>query len=1159
VSALARVALVARFEFLRQTRRPAFWIWLALMALHVGTNWWTIAFDEFYSSGRRHITSEFSQTAGILQLVVPIFYLFFTCIPAGTTILQDEEYRVGELLFTTSLRPREYVWGKFAGVMAASCAAILAHLLMRLFVDFVLPHPRNPHMVGAFHARNYFLPLFTFILPFVISMAAVAFALGEKTRRAAYSGLWASAVEVVGLLVIWAAPAEDMDPAWNRWLMWLDPMGYRYLWDRWHYTNLGADYYNNNPIPLEGSFIASRIAWVVFGFALVAWTGRHFARTSRGVARARSSSSPVAPAVVPRVVSAAHVTPPGLLKTTITIFLAELRALSQQTGLTLSIPSVLLLMAWEVEVRQSSLGLLPMVTSGWLAASSSDLLTIAMCLVLTFTIVDSVSRERTTRIATFHDALPFPTAGLLFGKYLANNAMMMLLGASALVTATLLVSPGSFELKPFLICWGLLVGPTVLAWSAFVLAIQAASGNRNLTYGITVGVLAISGWLLINRHMNWSLNWWLIATIQWTDLGAFELDIQSLLWNRFMVASSAFFFLALAVELHSRREGRRSYRITKMVPWAVVPLLAFVVLQYRVERSSNGPAVRALSRKYHQQHGSKWRAAPIPALEKLELDVELFPAERRFVSRGIFHLRNHRHTILSEIPLTAGVHWDEVSWTVNGREAALENQAQLIVVTPTQALAKGDRLRIGFTVSGRAPRGETEAGGGQVDFLTPSNISIGSFVPILAPMIGYDQQFEAMGLAPAERDRLAAELETASDKSRSAISVELPFLSSIRVTAPAEFVVNSVGTKVSDTVEGDRRTVLWNSESPVYAYNIAAARWSIRRGTNTTIYHHPEHTKNLEEIARALETAHRQYSEWFGELPWRELKLSEVSGAMVYAMGFPTNMVFSEQVGFVSESDPDSRGITFVVAHEVAHQWWGNRLLSARGPGNTVLIEGMANYVALLLVEQQSGKKTRIRMSESLERDYLRGRVADVERPLSKTSWLEPGGQDVIYNKGAMELWRLDAALGRENMLAGLREFLFRFEGRAEHPALDDLLTSLRARAPDVEAYDQLVASSFRELALPRYTISGVSREGSSLVFTVTNRGTGRIPITVAVERGERFSAQHREQRTTLILGPEQNEEVRLSSLPFEPERITVDPDVLVPQLDRKVARARIP
>jgi hypothetical protein len=79
----------------------------------------------------------------------------------------------------------------------------------------------------------------------------------------------------------------------------------------------------------------------------------------------------------------------------------------------------------------------------------------------------------------------------------------------------------------------------------------------------------------------------------------------------------------------------------------------------------------------------------------------------------------------------------------------------------------------------------------------------------------------------------------------------------------------------------------------------------------------------------------------------------------------------------------------------------------------------------------------------------------------------------------------------------------------------------------------------------------------------VENAGTGRFPVEVAAARGPRFddqgkiSPEYRDARTTIVLGAGESRLVRIRC-PFEPQRVVVDPDAHVLQLQRRAASAKV-
>jgi ABC-2 type transport system permease protein len=107
-----------------------------------------------------------------------------------------------------------------------------------------------------------------------------------------------------------------------------------------------------------------------------------------------------------------------------------------------------------------------------------------------------------------------------------------------------------------------------------------------------------------------------------------------------------------------------------------------------------------------------------------------------------------------------------------------------------------------------------------------------------------------------------------------------------------------------------------------------------------------------------------------------------------YAQAFAGTMPYSESIGFIANlNDSDDIDMVFyVVAHEMAHQWWALQVIGANMEGATLLSETLAQYSALMVMENEYGRDM-MRKFLSYEMDnYLRSRGAErvKERPVLK-------------------------------------------------------------------------------------------------------------------------------------------------------------------------------
>ena len=291
-----------------------------------------------------------------------------------------------------------------------------------------------------------------------------------------------------------------------------------------------------------------------------------------------------------------------------------------------------------------------------------------------------------------------------------------------------------------------------------------------------------------------------------------------------------------------------------------------------------------------------------------------------------------------------------------------------------------------------------------------------------------------------------------------------------------------------------------------------------------------------------------------------------VPGLATYAQGFPTNISFSEGVGFLTANTPEIHFAFEITAHEAAHQWWGNILSPGKGPGGNILAEGTAHFSTILLLEQVKGPAARIDFCKRIEANYTKNRRPDSERPLIKIDSSRNGDTTVTYDKGGWVFWMLLNQMGREPALHGFQSFITTYHGNPDHPVLQDFLEVMHKFAADATAFDQFAQQWFREVVLPEYRLHDPrkTREGDHWKVTVRleNAGTGTMPVEVAATHGTRFdktgqpAADYHEARTGATLGPGQSQDL-IITCPFEPESIIVDPDAKVLQLQRIAAQVK--
>jgi hypothetical protein len=252
--------------------------------------------------------------------------------------------------------------------------------------------------------------------------------------------------------------------------------------------------------------------------------------------------------------------------------------------------------------------------------------------------------------------------------------------------------------------------------------------------------------------------------------------------------------------------------------------------------------------------------------------------------------------------------------------------------------------------------------------------------------------------------------------------------------------------------ENGRSYFHYDTEVPEsFGVAVVSGRYAVRdeqwNGVRLRIYHHPEHTDNLDRVVHGLKASLEYFTEQFGPFPYREQSIVEVPPYSIFGSAHPGLIVFSETFFNSRAGEGDVNEPFYGTAHEVAHTWWAGMLGSAMVPGARFLSESLANYSAMLLTEKTFGPEMARRVYDEQMNRYLRGR-AEQSREVAV---LDVGGQPYIaYRKGALALHILRDHIGEARLNAALRRSIEKYGGIGPpFTTSRDLYAELRAVTPD--------------------------------------------------------------------------------------------------------------
>jgi hypothetical protein len=292
----------------------------------------------------------------------------------------------------------------------------------------------------------------------------------------------------------------------------------------------------------------------------------------------------------------------------------------------------------------------------------------------------------------------------------------------------------------------------------------------------------------------------------------------------------------------------------------------------------------------------------------------------------------------------------------------------------------------------------------------------------------------------------------------------------VKITAPGDQVVVTTGSLVQSLpVEGGRILHEFDAkETRDFAVELSPKyreKDSISGRTTIRTFYIPEHEASGEKVLHAAVKAFAYYEKVFGEYPYKELDIVEaplVGGAG--GVEFPglvtiSSMLYKndqeseeqDQLKLLMAGNPMFEELLeFVVAHEVAHQWW-NAVVGSNSKKYPFIDEAMANYSAVLYFEHTYGRKAAEKqMAMQMKINYQVHRmVGGSDQPVLLPASAFHGPLEyaaIVYGKGALYFDRLRSVMGDSAFFGTLRAYYNRFWFGIAGP--DDFTRIAKQQAP---------------------------------------------------------------------------------------------------------------
>ncbi len=1081
---------IAGFELRYQLKNPVFWVSIGIFFL-LGFG---LTASENVSIGTPGSVQENSPYAIALAMaLLSLFYLFVITSFVANAMVRDDTTGYGPIIRSTSVSKTDFVLGRFLGGLLI---ALIGYLAVPLGMGLGVMMPWvDPETVGPGGLMGYAWHYVILAVPNIFLASAFLFALATSLRSmmATYIGV---VIFVLGYLITTSilGPRPEYQDALAK----FEPLGTGALFEAARYWT-AADM-NSNLVPLSGNMLFNRILACVAAICMIAITTWRFSMAEPAPSKRRLRKLAKDEVVEAKAAAIAPLLNGGTVKpqhdgaSSLAQFFVRLRTEVMQV---LKSPGLIVLTG----LAMIQTGLILFFSENMYGTSSYPLTAniidnvrdgfqLFLLIVAIFYGGELVWRERDRKLNEIIDSTPVASWIMVLPKIIAIFLVLLIMNLGGMVTGVLFqLIKGAEQLGIDQYMAWFIIPTSIDAALIAILAVfvQVVSPNKYIGWGLMmvwfVGTIFLRNMgyqNLLYRYavgpqeplsdMNGSGGFWIgagWARLYWTCFAIFLMVIAHTLWPR-----------GTDVALKPRLKRMRHNLAGGPMILGGAAIAGMVASGMFINNN-----IKVLNLYRTSDEAEKWQAdyekrylkyenLPRPAVTFAKFVAEVFPQERRLDVTGTYTLRNDTASPISEVHIRQGaLETDFRSLELKGATLArFDKEFGYRVYRFTQPLQPGATTALNFQT--RILRAGFRNGAPATDV-----VENGTFVNNFdfAPIIGMSRAGSLQDRTKRRRQGLSPELRPArleDTKAQGKNYIGADWLQSdISVTTDADQTPIAPGKRVSDTTANGRRTARFVSTAPILNFfAIQSASYALaekdHKGVKLSVYYHAPHKWNVPIMLKALGTSLDYYNANFGPYQFDYARIIEFPGYQSFAQAFAGSMPYSESIGFAANvTDPEVIDyVSYVTAHELAHQYWAHQVVGADMQGGTLTSETLAQYSALMVMKKLYGRDKLRRFLKYELDQYLGGRKGEVVEELPMIR-VENQGY-IHYRKGSLVMYLLQERLGEAAVNRALARFVerFKFKGAPYHRSVD-LIAEFRKEAITAEQ-QALISDLFERITV---------------------------------------------------------------------------------------------
>lgn len=999
--------------------------------------------------------------------------IFAASLLSANALLRDKESQMESFIFSTSVKKWPLLLSRLSGICVA---VILAYMALFLGMALALI---NLQLMGEalleFNLSTYSFPLLYIAIPnlLIVSLLTFSTAVISRNRIITYlGGLGLYIFYMIGAMFLkapWLASPSPPTPEEIQFAAKLDPFALSALIEQTRLWTLAER--NALSLSFSGNLLHNRLLWL--GLSLLislicCWRYRFRLSQNKGN-RSPDLSEKESPLSPNKWQKPQSIIPTSRFQVFWSVFKLETRLLW------LAWPWRIFLILWTfvmgVETYNAIRGGSRMedseALSGIFANNIASALPFFAILGLLIFSNQILWRDRKLGFAVIVDSSPTTNAWQYLAKLLTCIQIpLSMLGLSLFLAVGRQLSKANFEIEiiPYL---GLFyyLGLALIFSSVLVIFVQAIVPNRIMGLFLSGIFLLVASSSLVRFF---GLDHLLVQYLQviqrtYSELNGYGVFVEHYHWRMLYALSISVFLAACTLFWWPRGlmqawktrfiKGKRR-NLQKWILFSGVGLLLSMSLmgflseiRHTVPRRE---AKIAWQLKYEQTY-SPLAQQKMPHIEQIQAEIDLYPLLQTYEVSSRYELCNPYDSVITQawvalhqVAVLDSLWGEGLKILQSDPEMGMYQIAFAPAIAPNENRALFSRFHASWS-----PFGE----------LTPFNAIVGngSFMRISRyfPLFGYQADW---GLNNEEERKLLGLGSKDQIPQLAAPPPRFPYQNFIQWEATISTEVDqkafSPGRLLHSWQEAGRAYFHYRADRPMpFRFALSSGRFAERldslAGVKYRILYDPRHQSQLDNMMTASQQTIAYCERAFAAYPFEELTIVEVSDFTegFAATAYPNSMFIRESQGWYADpNDADGPNRVFLMmAHEIAHQWWGGQLRPSYREGATFLTESLAQYTAYMLYKEAFGE-AETQKALKVEADlYFQNRGFSEERSLLMVS---PDQAFVAYQKGAVVLYAIQHLIGEERLNEALAKLLQKHAYPQTPATSQDLLEVILAHSP---------------------------------------------------------------------------------------------------------------